>query len=165
VKRSPIIVILLACGAGAAIFLGAYHLSQRFCQMQVAHAPDQLEWLRHEFQLSDAEMARVRKLHDGYLPRCAEMCEQIAAKKRELETALAGVTNVTATVAEKLSELGALRTQCQKQMLQHFAEVAQAMPPEPGRRYLAEMQRYTLGFHEQIEQSMSKSADHEHGHN
>ena len=39
-----------------------------------------------------------------------------------------------------------------------------AAPPEQGRRYLAEMQRLTLGFHEQIEQSMSQSPAHEHGH-
>jgi hypothetical protein len=49
-------------------------------------------------------------------------------------------------------------------MLQHFINVSQAMPPEQGRRYLAEMQKLTLGFHEEIEQSMSKSAGDMHGH-
>jgi hypothetical protein len=38
------------------------------------------------------------------------------------------------------------------------------MPPEAGRRYLAEMQRLTLGFHEQTESSMSGAAGHEHHH-
>jgi len=47
-------------------------------------------------------------------------------------------------------------------MLQHFTEVSQTMPPEQGRRYLAEMQRLTLGLHEQTEPSMSESMDHEH---
>jgi hypothetical protein len=37
------------------------------------------------------------------------------------------------------------------------------MSPEQGRRYLTEMQRLTLGFHEQIEQSMSSSAGQAHG--
>ena len=40
-------------------------------------------------------------------------------------------------------------------MLQHFIAVSQAMPPEEGRRYLAEMKKLTLGSHEEIEQSMS----------
>ena len=35
------------------------------------------------------------------------------------------------------------------------------MPPEEGRRYLAEMEKITLGSHEEIEQSMSTG--HEHG--
>ena len=108
-------------------------------------------------------MVRVRDLHEGYMPKCAEMCKQIAAKKQELESALAGATNVTTAAEQKLSELGALRAQCQAQMLQHFVKVSQAMPTEQGRRYLAEMQRLTLGFHEQIEQSMSHPAEHEHG--
>ena len=128
------------------------------------NATDALDWLKQEFQLSDSEVARVRELHEGYMPKCAQMCKQIAAKKQELESALAGATNLSAAAEQKLAELAALRAQCQTQMLRHFVEVSQAMPAEQGRRYLAEMQRITLGFHEQIEQSMSPSADHEHGH-
>jgi hypothetical protein len=118
--------------------------------------------LQQEFHLSDAEMARIQKLHEGYLPKCAEMCAKIAAKKSELETALGGVTNVNPVAQQKLAELAALRAQCQAQMLQHFNEVSQTMPPEQGRRYLAEMRRLTLGLHEQTESSMSESAGHEH---
>jgi len=36
------------------------------------------------------------------------------------------------------------------------------MPPEQGRRYLAEMERITVGFHEDIEQTMSPSAHGNH---
>ena len=111
-----------------------------------------------------AEMARIRGLHEGYLPKCGEMCARIAAKKRELEHALAGATNITETAESRLSELANLRAQCQLQMLRHFAEVSLAMPPDQGRRYLTEMQRLTLGFHELIEQSMSSPAVHAHGH-
>ncbi|HEX5400494.1 MAG TPA: hypothetical protein VFY06_15715, partial [Verrucomicrobiae bacterium] len=70
----------------------------------------------------------------------------------------------TAAAKTKLIELGELRAQCQAQMLQHFITVSQAMPPEQGRRYLAEMKRLTLGFHEEIEQPMSPDAGHEQQH-
>jgi small-conductance mechanosensitive channel len=163
--KRPQLIVVLALVAGATLLGASYQLAVRLCARQMAAKADDLAWLRQEFRLSDAELARVRTLHDGYLPQCAEMCQAIAAKKRELEAALAGATNVTATAEAKLAELGALRAQCQTQMLRHFVEVSQAMPPEQGRRYLAEMQRLTLGFHEQIEQSMSqpKSTHHEHG--
>ena len=92
------------------------------------------------------------------------MCAKIAAKKAELETALNGSTNASPAVQQKLAELATLRAQCQAQMLQHFTEVSQTMPPEQGRRYLAEMQRLTLGLHEQTEPSMSKSPGEMHGH-
>lgn len=54
----------------------------------------------------------------------------------------------------RASARAALRAQCQAEMLQHFHEVSQVMPPEQGRRYLAEMQRLTLRFHDQIERAM-----------
>lgn len=162
--QRSLIIVLLALATSVALLAGSFLIAQRLCAHKMASSADDLAWLRQEFRLGDTEMTRVRELHEGYLPKCADMCKEIAAKKRELETSLAGATNVTTTAAQKLSELGALRAECQTQMLRHFVEVSQAMPPEQGRRYLAEMQRLTLGFHEQIEQSMSHSADHEHGH-
>jgi len=161
-KRS-LVIVFLGLVAVTVVFAASYLIAQRFCARHVVVADD-LDWLRQEFRLGDAEMARVRALHEGYLPKCATMCERIAAKKRELEQTLAGETNFTAVAEQKLAELAALRAQCQAQMLRHFVEVSQAMPPEQGQRYLAEMQRLTLGFHEQIEQSMSDAAGHAHGH-
>jgi len=122
---------------------------------------DNLAWLQTEFHLSDAEMTDIRKLHADYEPKCMEMCAQIAAKKIELAAALANATNVTVAAQNKLSELHALRAQCQTQMLRHFFEVSCTMPPEQGRRYLVEMEKLTLGVAEPMEQSMSMPAAHE----
>jgi hypothetical protein len=155
-----LIIILGALALGAAIFAGSYSASKRACAMTAS--TDDLSWLRTEFHLGDAEMARVRQLHEGYLPQCAEMCVRIAAKKQELAAVLANGTNITAEAQIKLTELGEIRAQCQAQMLRHFVAVSQAMPPAEGRRYLAEMEKLTLGAHEEIEQSMTPSAGHEH---
>jgi small-conductance mechanosensitive channel len=157
-----LVILLGALALSVALFGGSFFAGQRACLM--TRPADDLSWLRDEFHLGDAEMARVQKLHEGYLPKCAEMCAKIAAKKSELETALNGSTNVNPAAQQTLAELAALRAQCQAQMLQHFIEVSQTMQPEQGRRYLAEMQRLTLGFHEQTESSMSGSAGHEHHH-
>jgi hypothetical protein len=98
------------------------------------------------------------------MPQCAKMCALIAAKKQEVAEALAGGTNINAVAQKKLTELGQLRAQCQAQMLRHFIAVSEAMPPEEGRRYLAEMEMITLGSHEEIESRMagSPSTGHEH---
>jgi len=157
-------ILLGALVLCAALFGGAYTVSRHVCERCMAKSVSDLDWLQQEFHLSDTEMARIQKLHEGYLPKCAEMCAQIAAKKAELETALNGSTNVNLTARQKLDELAALRAQCQAQMLQHFTEVSQTMPPEQGRRYLAEMQRLTLGLHEQTESSMPPSTGDMHGH-
>jgi hypothetical protein len=159
-----LVILLGALALGAAIFGGSCLLGRHVCQSCLTSPNDDLSWLRTEFHLSDAEMARIRQLHEGYLPKCAEMCAKIAAKKRELQSALGTGTNLTAEAQVKLTEIAELRAQCQAQMLQHFATVSQAMPPEQGKRYLAEMKRITLGTNGQMEQSMSGDTGHEHHH-
>ena len=164
-NRRSLTTVLLALAAGVILLVTSFLVAQRWCVRHVTSSADDLDWLRQEFRLSEAELTRVRELHEGYLPQCAAMCTEITAKKREVEAALAVATNITVEAEIKLAELGALRARCQTQMLRHFVEVSQAMPAEQGKRYLVEMQRLTLGFHEQIEQSMatSKSKHHEHG--
>jgi Heavy-metal resistance len=157
-----LVVILGALALGAAVFASSYFIGQRAGAIYCVNPADDLAWLRVEFHLNDDQMARVRRLHEGYKPQCAKMCALIAAKKAEVQAALAGGTNVTADVEKKLTELGELRAQCQTQMLRHFIAVSQAMPPDEGRRYLAEMERITLGSHEEIEQSMSAGHEHQH---
>jgi hypothetical protein len=157
-----LIIVLGALALGVVVFAGSYFVSQQACVMGMTNPADDLSWLRDEFHLNDAEMARIRQLHEGYMPQCAEMCARIAAKKQELAETLASGTNVTANAQKKLTELAELRAQCQAQMLQHFIATSQAMPPEQGRRYLSEMQRLTLGFHEEIEKSMPSTTGHEH---
>jgi len=162
--RQPLIILLAASMLGAGVFAGSYLTSRHLCSAPMQKSADDLAWFRDEFHLSDAEMTRVRELHDGYLPECAQMCAQIAAKKREISAALGGGTNVTAEVQQKLTELGELRARCQGRMLDHFIAVSRAMPPAQGKRYLAEMQKVTLGLHEDIEQSMPETGGM-HGHN
>ena len=162
--RRPFLILAAMLLAGAAVFLAGQRFAAHWCAKQMARPTDDLAWVRLEFRLSDADLARVRQLHDGYLPKCREFCERIGGRKRELQAVLAPGTNALAAIEQKLIEVGTLRAQCQAAMLQHFREVSQVMPPEQGRRYLAEMQRLTLGFHEQIERTMSPEAPDPHGH-
>lgn len=157
----PILLILLSA---VTVGGGAYWVTKQVCVQHYTRGADDLDWLRREFRLSDAEMAHIRQLHEGYLPKCRAMCDKIAAKKMELQDALDSSHGVSPVAEQKLAELAALRAQCQTQMLRHFDEVSQAMPPEQGRRYQAEMQRLTLGFHEQFETTMSASSHGHHQH-
>jgi len=150
--------VLAGVVALVVIAWAAYACTMHFCARQMS--ADDLSWLKREFHLTDSEMQRVRQLHEGYLPKCREMCGKIAAKQSEVSEALAKGEAPDG----KLVELATIRAQCQAQMLRHFQDVSQAMPAEQGKRYLNEMQRLTLGFHEDIERSMEMPASgHVHG--
>jgi hypothetical protein len=162
--RRSLLILFAVVVASAALCLGFYRLTGHWSAAHLARSTDDLGWLRTEFRLGDAEMARIHDLHQGYFPKCQEFCARIAAKKREIAATLGTETNLTTTVEQKLSEVASLRAQCQAAMLRHFVEVSRVMPPEQGKRYLAEMQRLTLGSHEQIEHRMSGGAPPAHGH-
>jgi hypothetical protein len=96
----------------------------------------ELAWLQHEFQLNDAQFDRVRGLHGAYLTDCAAMCLRIAATNALIRAEITAATNVTPELETMLADVAQLRTQCQRQMLEHFFQVSREMPPEQGQRYL-----------------------------
>jgi hypothetical protein len=162
--RKPLLIICTALLLAAALFGGAFFCARYFCVQHAAQSTDDLDWLRMEFRLSDADLAKVRQLHEGYLPICEKNCRDIAHKKRELARATETGTNSAATLDQLRAEVTELRTKCQSEMLAHFEAVSRAMPAEQGGRYLAEMRRITLGSHEQVEESMSGTSGHGHDH-
>ena len=163
--RRPILILVSAI-LGAILLAGvSYQAAKHMSSAGLAGSGDDLAWLEKEFHLTNVEMARIRPLHEGYLPKCHEMCERIAAKQRELEEILSQAPGSNIVIRLKLEETAALRAQCQAQMLAHFREVSQAMPSDQGRRYLSEMQRLTLGSHEQLEKSMTPASHSAHGKN
>lgn len=146
--RRPLLVLLAALVIAASVFTACYFAATHLRAPAPVAPADELDWLRTEFRLNADELARVRVLHNGYRPECAAMCVRIGEKNRELDALLAASTNVTSAVEQKLAEVAALRAGCQAQMLRHFHQVSALLPPEQGRRYLAEMRRLTLGLGE-----------------
>jgi hypothetical protein len=68
--RKPLLIICTALLLAAALFGGAFFCARYFCVQHAAQSTDDLDWLRMEFRLSDADLAKVRQLHEGYLPIC-----------------------------------------------------------------------------------------------
>lgn len=96
----------------------------------------ELAWLKEEFKLSDAELEKISRLHDAYLPECAEMCRSIDAVNTGLKDLMAQASAVTPEIEERLLEAAQLRAECQKAMFGYFFEVSRSMSPEQGERFL-----------------------------
>ena len=152
--------LLLTLLVGGAVFGLSYWVAARVGLATQRHAADDLAWLGREFQLTDGELARIRVLHEGYLPNCQRMCVRIDAKDRELAELFQNSTNLSEAIERKLGETASLRAECQVQMLRHFQAVAGTMPAQQGRRYLAEMRRLTLGLPDRPEARPAAHHDH-----
>ena len=142
-KRAAVILVLGLIGAAVAYCALYFRNTSEHRALMHSAAPE-LAWLKHEFQINDAEFQRITELHQGYKPRCEEMCRRIAEKKSEMRQLLAAGETNSSALEQKLAEASALRLQCQTSMLQHFLSVSRQMPPEQGRRYLAWIQERTF---------------------
>ncbi|MFO1499350.1 MAG: periplasmic heavy metal sensor [Verrucomicrobiota bacterium] len=140
----PGIIVLLGLALASAAY-GALYFGRtaRDRQLEQTCGPE-LAWIRKEFQLSEADFARVRTLHEAYKPICREYCRRIDEKNGAVATMMMASTNVTPAIEKTLSEAAQLKAQCYAEMIKHFFKVSEAMPPEQGRRYLSWMQSATF---------------------
>ena len=97
----------------------------------------ELAWLRVEFELSEEEFERIRKLHYAYLPKCESMCELVSEKNAELVHVMGQGTNGEELHKALIEEVVGIRADCQRMMLEHFHSVGQEMNPTQRERYLS----------------------------
>ena len=163
-----LIILLGALTLGAMLFGGSYALSQHVCRLCDMPAAGSVDWLRQEYHLNADQMARIQKLHEDYLARCAAMCQLVVDKKQAvkaaMETAPGTSTNLNTDTVQKLADLAACRADCQSQMLKYFVGVSQLMPPAAGRHYLADMTKNAFGTVDHgADSPQPMSIDPEHG--
>ncbi len=135
------LVVILA----VAVLLGAvgYFISYGTALRTYCRVPDSRDpsgWMRQEFHLTDAQYAQVKKLDEAYYPHCAEMCDKIDQSHAALKNLILASGTMTPEVAAALQKDGAVEQQCRSEMLSHFYDVSQVMPPDDGKRYLRIMQ-------------------------
>jgi len=159
--------IILVVGIFAAVigYCAFYFFGTASSRELLHHETPELGWLKKQFNLTDAEFARISELHAAYLPACRERCHRIAAKDAELKDLLSRTNTLTREIEKKLAEVAQLRVECQAAMLKHFYQVSQTMPPAEGQRYLAWVQEKTfLPDHgmKQTAESSSPAYDGQH---
>ena len=159
-KRGALILLLglLLC-TGA--FSGFYYLGTASCRSLMHESQPELAWMKKEFNLTDAEFARLSQLHAAYLPQCRERCRRLEELNVKLQQLLAGTTNVTPAIQTLLAERARMRADCEAEMLQHFLAVSGTMPPEQGRRYLAWVEQQS-SIHGQAMERRHQPADEHH---
>lgn len=98
---------------------------------------DAMAWLRTDFNLTDAQFAAIKQLHDSYSVVCEEHCRAIQAATRarnELKARAEGDAAAFAAADRRVEEL---RLVCESGIATHVRQCAAVMSPEAGERYLA----------------------------
>lgn len=106
----------------------------------------ELEWLRREFKLTDAQFTRVSELHLNYRPTCETLCARVMASRDKIKKLIESGTQVTPEISAALQEQAALHAECQTAMLQHLYQTAACLSPDQARRYLDTMLPQVIGM-------------------
>jgi hypothetical protein len=123
---------------------GGFYFISTARDRQLAQSPASgLEWLKKEYQLSDAEFQRVVELHAAYMPECMERCRRITDLNDKFKLLVSNSRTLTPEIESNLAASAQIRLECQKAMLKHFIDVSQTMPQEQGRRYLVWVEENT----------------------
>jgi hypothetical protein len=106
----------------------------------MAQAPNgEMQWLRREFQLSEAQFKNIEDLQTSYAPVCDEMCRRIIEANSKVDQLVSDSRAVTPELAGAIREAGIVQQDCRTQMLAHIYRVSAQMNPAEGQRYLRMM--------------------------
>ncbi len=155
-------ILLAGLLLSTAAFSGFYYFGTASCRSLMSEPQPELAWLKQEFKLSDAEFTRITKLHESYLPQCAQRCLRIAEQNRQLEELLSKTSVMTPEIQNLLAKRAQTRADCEAEMLKHFLAVSRTMPPAEGQRYLQWVERQTFLSGQAMEQRHQPNAPANH---
>lgn len=99
----------------------------------------ELEWLRHEFKLTEAQFAKASELHVAYRPTCEVLCAKVMASHAKIKKLVDSGAQVSPELTSALQEHASLHVECQTAMLTHLYQTAGCFAPEQSRSYLDAM--------------------------
>lgn len=137
-------ILIVALVAAAVTFCTWRFLATKPVRDAMRSDQAEMEWLRKEFRLSDAEVQRVAALHRDYWPKCEMLCARVMAANERSQAAIEASDSVTPEVERALREAAALDAECRAAMLDHAYAVSKVMGGERGERYLAMMRKQAI---------------------
>ena len=134
-KRALLIIIL-----AVAVAVGGYWIYFRCATMptqtMLVQPGGEMEWLRREYHLTDAQFARVMQVHGDYSPHCEAMCAKIAKANAHLNELIESNSKLTPEVQAAFEQCAAVQSDCRRALLAHIYAVSAEMSPADGARYL-----------------------------
>ena len=121
----------------------------------------ELEWLRHEFSMSDSQFEEVKRLHGSHDEVCLAYCAEMDQLNAKLLRLMKEGTEVTPEIEAAIAESARLRERCRRTTLEHIYSVSAAMSPEAGQRYREMMtgRLVDMPWHQHMEHDMAESHD------
>ncbi len=132
-------VVLVAAAAAIAGYAAYFFCAMSSTQAMLDQKAGEMEWLRAEYHLTDAQFDHIQALHREYAPKCDQMCQKIAQAQGRLEHLIEANKTYTPEVDEAMKECALVQGECRRALLAHVYAVSGEMAPGDGARYLQMM--------------------------
>ena len=135
--RHLLTTLLVLTGLAAVTCLATFWMSGDPSVRAAVEKRNAMEWLRADFALTDAQFAKIKKLHDSYSVVCEKHCMDIMHATRarnELKASPSVDATATAAADKRVEEL---RLICEMAIAAHVRQCAAEMSPSARDRYLA----------------------------
>jgi uncharacterized membrane protein len=136
-KALLVITVALVLAFGG--YFTYYRCATAPTQAMLSGPDGEMEWLRNEYHLSDAQFWRIREMHREYAPKCDLMCQKIAKANERLEQLIKANKTFTPEVDAAMNDCVTVQAECRRALLAHVYAVSAEMSPEDGARYLQMM--------------------------
>lgn len=135
------IFAVVVCGAS---YWAYYHFATVSGCSMMENSNGEMEWLRTEFHLTDAQFTRIQQLHREYAPKCDLLCDKITKANARFDAITRASKTYTQEVKAALQECLAVQGECRQALLAHIYAVSAEMSPADGARYLEMMKARIL---------------------
>jgi hypothetical protein len=136
-KKHLLLTLALVIAAASAIGFVTFRTTGDTAVQEALAKQDPMEWLRADFQLTDAQYAAIKKLHDSYSAVCEEHCREIQTAMRARAALKVSAPADASAVAAADRRVEELRLVCESAIATHVRQCASQMSPDAGQRYLA----------------------------
>jgi hypothetical protein len=134
--KKGLLIIFLAVAVAAGGYWIYFRCATMPTQSMLVQPGGEMEWLRREYHLTDAQFARVKQVHGDYAPSCDAMCAKIAAANARLNELIKVNSKLTPEVQAAFEQCAAVQSDCRRALLAHIYAVSAEMSPADGARYL-----------------------------
>ena len=147
--KKGVLVLIAAILAGAVAFcvmrwqkVGHHHTGRGIA----LDTMPELVWLKRDLELTEEQFVKVRELHMGYRPACAEMCRRIAQAHEKIEALSKSTKEITPEYKAALRKHAEIHVEGQEAMLRHLYQTAGTLNAHQAERYLKTMLPFALDF-------------------
>jgi hypothetical protein len=137
--RKGLLIVALAIAVAVGGYFTYYRCATAPTQAMLSGSEGEMEWLRREYHLTDAQFARIQQMHRDYAPKCELMCEKIGKANARLDQLILANKAYTPEVEAAMRECLTVQGECRQALLAHVYAVSAEMSPAEGARYLEMM--------------------------